>query len=255
VKVTPDLKTRGGGVLLFVDLGAPNSLSGSALAQVLGLIGTGVPPDVDVPALRAAFAATQRLLSGGLLTAGHDRSDGGLLVAVLEMAFAGRCGIELRFDAFEGEELFTALFGEAPGLVYEVRTEDLPAVQRVFDAEGVNFTEIGRTRIDLRAVVTAGSERLLDSDVTALHDVWEATSFQLERLQCAIPCVEAEESSFRHRRDPPYRLSFTPEPTADAILNSGRKHRVAVVRQEVPMAIGKWPHRFILQGLRRTMCT
>lgn len=232
VKVTPDLKTRGGGVLLFVDLGAPNSLSGSALAQVLGLVGAGVPPDVDLPALRAAFNATQRLLSGGLITAGHDRSDGGLLVAVLEMAFAGRCGIELRFESLEGEALFTALFGEAPGLVYEVRIEDLPAVHRIFEAEGVDFFEIGRTRPDLRAVVTVGKDRVLDADVTALHDVWEATSFQLERLQCAIPCVEAEASSLRRRRDPPYRLSFTPEPTADAILNSGRKHRVAVVRQE-----------------------
>ena len=31
---------------------------------------------------------------------------------------------------------------------------------------------------------------------------------------------------------PPYKLSFTPQPTADSVLKSSRKHRVAIVRQE-----------------------
>merc|ERR1719171_797331 len=70
IKVTPDLKTAGDGVLLFVDLGAgPPCLGGSALAQVLQQMSAGTTPDVDVPALRAAFNATQRLLDGDLLTA------------------------------------------------------------------------------------------------------------------------------------------------------------------------------------------
>ena len=95
-EVTPDLKTRGGGVLLFVDLGQGSaSLGGSSLAQVLGQVGNGATPDVDVQALKAAFQATQRLLSGDLITAGHDRSDGGMLVAVLEMAFASHAGVAL----------------------------------------------------------------------------------------------------------------------------------------------------------------
>jgi len=36
----------------------------------------------------------------------------------------------------------------------------------------------------------------------------------------------------RSRKEPPFQLSFAPEPTADAILMSSRKHRVAIVRQE-----------------------
>jgi len=66
----------------------------------------------------------------------------------------------------------------------------------------------------------------------ALHDVWEATPFELERQQCALPCVHAEQSGLRERMDPPYRLSFSPSPTADVVLQSKRQHRVAVVRQE-----------------------
>jgi len=232
VKVTPDFKTRGDGALLFVDLGAgPAVLGGSALSQVIGQIGAGPSPDVDTAKLKAAFTATQRLLAGGLLTAGHDRSDGGLIVTVLEMAFAGRTGFTMNLDAAR-EEMLPLLFGEAPGLVYEVRRSDLSAVLRLLEAEGVQAIEIGSTRADMRAIVNVGGECVLDNDVAALQDIWEATSFQLERLQCNIPQVEEEEAGLKHRRTPPFELSFQPEPTADAILQATAKHRVAIVRQE-----------------------
>merc|ERR1719171_513424 len=105
IKVTPDLKTSGDGVLLYIDLGiGPPTLGGSALAQVLGQVSHGSAPDVNVAALRAAFTATQRLVSGGLIAAGHDRSDGGLLVALLEMAFACNRGISVSLPAAGAKE-------------------------------------------------------------------------------------------------------------------------------------------------------
>jgi len=231
IKVTPDLKTHGDGVLLFVDLGGAPTLGGSALAQVLGQSGAGVSPEVDVPKLKAAFVATQRLLSGSLLTAGHDRSDGGLLVAVLEMAFAGRAGVSLHFDSVVGQPLLPALFGEAPALIYEARMEDVGAVRRVLEAEGVAVTEIGQTRADTRVVVKVGDDTVLDNDVLSLHDVWEATSFQLERHQTAIPCVEEEEAGLQHRKTPPFALTFIPEPTVPRLLGTTRT-KVAIIRQE-----------------------
>lgn len=249
VKATPDLKTKGDGVLLFVDLGAgAPTLGGSALSQVFNQAGAGVSPDVDSRALKAAFNATQRLLSGNLLAAGHDRSDGGLLVAVLEMAFAGRTGVSLQLGALSGATseleppakrpritsgggLMEILFGEAPGLVYEVRKTDLPAVLRVLEAEGVQAVQIGETRADMEVVVLLGRECVLRGDVPSLQDIWEATSFRLEMEQCAIPCVEEEQAGLKSRRAPPYHLTYQPEPTADAIL-LGKRHRVAIVRQE-----------------------
>lgn len=236
IKVTPDLKSHGDSVLLFVDLGSgAMTLGGSSLAQVIGQTDAGTPPEVNVTSLKAAFSATQRLLAGGLLLAGHDRSDGGLIVTVLEMAFAGRVGVNLKLDKptkGSTQEIFATLFGESPGLVYEVRRSDLTAVWRLLESEGVEAVEIGSTRADLKVSVTFGTESVLDSDITELHDVWEATSFQLERLQCALPCVEEEEAGMKHRKAPPYSLTFAPEPTADAILMKTDKHRVAIVRQE-----------------------
>merc|ERR1719359_289262 len=234
IKVTPDLKTSGDGVLLYIDLGiGPPTLGGSALAQVLGQVSHGVAPDVNVAALRAAFTATQRLVSGGLIAAGHDRSDGGLLVALLEMAFAGNRGISVSLPAAGAKEgMFCQLFSEAPGLVYEVRSADLSAVHRLLLSEGVKYQEIGRTRSDHKIQVVVGEEEVLNASVQALRDVWEATSFRLEREQTAISCVEQEEKGLKYRRDPPFNLTFHPAPTANALLMASQKSKVAIIRQE-----------------------
>ena len=53
-------------------------------------------PDVGPAALSGAWEATQQLLDRRLISAGHDVSDGGLATALLEMAFAGNCGLQVR---------------------------------------------------------------------------------------------------------------------------------------------------------------
>ncbi len=53
-------------------------------------------PDVSASELKAAWEATQQLLRQRKISAGHDISDGGLAVALLEMAFSGNTGITVR---------------------------------------------------------------------------------------------------------------------------------------------------------------
>ncbi len=108
--VTPWLRLdRGDTVLVLIDLGrGQDRLGGSALAQVYGRIGE-VPPDLDDPELlKGFFAAIQMLRADGLLLAYHDRSDGGLLATLCEMAFAGRCGIDSDLGALPGLGVATA---------------------------------------------------------------------------------------------------------------------------------------------------
>lgn len=66
------------------------AMARSALPQVGDEV-----PDVAVDALRGAWEATQQLLAERRISAGHDISDGGLAVALLEMAFAGNTGVEV----------------------------------------------------------------------------------------------------------------------------------------------------------------
>ena len=76
---------------------------------------------MDIAGLGAAFAVTQRLLEERRISAGHDISDGGIAVALLEMAFAGITGItaDVAAPADSGGPL-SALFAEELGLLLEV---------------------------------------------------------------------------------------------------------------------------------------
>ena len=232
--VTPDLGLPGRGVLLYVDLGgARHRLGGSALAQVFGQIGD-EPPDVDDPGLLArAFAAVQRLLADRLVSAGHDRSDGGLATTLLEMAFAGDCGIDvdLRTEG-AGADPLAVLFAEELGLVLEVEPDDLDEALAVFAENDVPCVAIGRTLAEPAVRIRLGGELVLDDDLRELRGLWEATSFELERLQADPAHVAQEQAGLRRRRPPAFALSFEPEATAPAILERSDRIPVAILREE-----------------------
>jgi phosphoribosylformylglycinamidine synthase len=232
--VTPDLELPGRGVLLYVDLGGGrHRLGGSALAQVFGQIGE-EPPDVDDPGLLArAFAAIQRLLAGGLVSAGHDRSDGGLVTTLLEMAFAGDCGIEVDLHTeAAGADPIAVLFAEELGLVLEVDPDDRDAALAVLTESDVPCVAIGRTLEEPVVRIRVAGELVLDADARDLRDLWEATSFELDRLQADPAHVAGERAGLRHRRPPAYSLSFSPAPTSPAVLRRRRKLPVAILREE-----------------------
>src|SRR5205085_5106591 len=96
--LTPDVgfdTDRTGPVtLIAVDLSSNrNRLGGSCLAQVFGQLGTEAPDLEDATLLRRFFEAVQELRPH--LVAYHDRSDGGLVVTLLEMAFASGASLDV----------------------------------------------------------------------------------------------------------------------------------------------------------------
>ncbi len=230
--VTPDLELPGSGRLILIDLGSGrNRLGGSALAQAFGQTGNEVP-DVDDPSLLArSFNAVQELVAKGLITAGHDRSDGGLITTLLEMAFAGNCGLAADIPS-AGAGPLAALFAEELGFVLEVSQEHLEEVGDILKAHDVPAVAIGATLEEPRIRVRADGELILDEDMRTLRDAWEATSFALERLQADPACVEQERSGLASRTAPAFSLSFQPQPTAPALLARRGSCPVAVLREE-----------------------
>ena len=231
--VTPDLELSEAGRILFLDLAAgKRRLGGSALAQALGQLGD-VVPDMEDPAMfKAAFELVQQLLTERVIRAGHDVSDGGLVTAVLEMAFAGNCGLRVDVPNPSGDAL-GALFAEELGMVLEVSEADADGVAARFSAVGVPCHIIGSALADSRAVsVSVGGEEHVAGDVGDLRDVWEATSFKLEREQSSGDCVDQEEGGLRARQDPEWRVTFEPGFTPGNVLAAPDKVKVAVVREE-----------------------
>ncbi|KAM0924814.1 hypothetical protein ACQ4PT_004730 [Festuca glaucescens] len=230
--VTPDLKLGENGVLLHIDLAkGKRRLGGSALAQAFDQIGNDCPDIEDVPYLKKVFEVVQELLGERLISAGHDISDGGLIVTVLEMAFAGNCGVNLKIELKEND-LFQALFAEELGLVIEVHRADLDAVNQKLQAAGVSAIEIGEVTAAPEIDLLVDGEMRLKERTPELRDLWEETSFQLEELQRLKSCVKLEKEGLKSRTSPSWSLSFTPKLTDKKLLTSSLKPKVAIIREE-----------------------
>ena len=229
-KVTPDIKEPGS-ALLLVDLsGGKNRLGGSALAQTCGRIGDEVP-DMDDPVLvKRAFGAVQYLIEKGMILAGHDRSDGGLITTVLEMAFAGNCGLNLALSGTTSP--LESLFAEELGLVVECRWSHLAEVKQRFDQARIPCLVLGSSVARKAVIIQYNGHLVLDDSMILLRQWWEETSYQLERLQVDPDCADAEKFNIFDRKGPEYTLGFTPEATAPAILQKKDKPKVIILRDE-----------------------
>ena len=229
--VTPDLKHPDEGIVLYVDLSADkHRLGGSSLAHVYEQLGN-ESPDVDDPALlKRAIGALQSCIAKNYIASGHDRSDGGLITALLEMAFAGNCGIQINLQT--RANAIPALFSEELGLVFEVHPKNLMIVREIFEKVAVPIQTIGKVTSSPDIQISVNNQRVLKSPMPELRDLWEATSFQLERRQTNPSCVAQEETSLHARTGPKFTVPFAPMPTSPAILNASRKPAVAIVREE-----------------------
>jgi phosphoribosylformylglycinamidine synthase len=229
--VTPDVKNPGQSSLLFVDIGGgKNRLGGSALAQVLKQVGN-EPADMDDPDLvKRSFEAVQELLDKNLILAGHDRSDGGLITTVLEMAFSGNCGLELNLQG--DDSAIAGLFSEELGYVLEVDNNNLSTVSGLLSTQGVPASILGKTLANKQVKITYNKEVVLEEDMLVLRGLWEETSYQLERLQVNPDCAEEEKKNIYDRQGPQYHLSFAPRETNQETLGRQEKPKVAILRDE-----------------------
>ncbi|NOQ47060.1 MAG: phosphoribosylformylglycinamidine synthase, partial [Desulfobulbaceae bacterium] len=228
--VTPDIK-RPGSTLLFIDL-APgrNRLGGTALAQVQKTLGNEAPDMDDPDLLKRAFLAVQQFVERGLVPAGHDRSDGGLITTVLEMAFAGNCGLDLGMQGDDSS--LAALFSEELGLVLECDNESLDVINEALAKANVPSRLLGTTTREKQVCIYYNGEMVVNEDMRLLRQWWEETSYQLERLQMNPDCADEEKENIFDRKGPTYNVSFTPEPAPQELLDKSDKPKVAILRDE-----------------------
>ena len=222
--LTPQLESSVPNVLLLVDLGeGRNRMGGSAIAQAYGQTG-GETPDTPAPkVLKSFFDEIQALNRAGKLLAYHDRSDGGLFVTLVEMAFAGNCGLEVVFDKHWGaktaEEELKLLFTEELGAVLQVRRDDADSTIESLTKAGLIVHAVATATKGELIALSENSDDIYTAKRTHLHKLWATTSFHIQSLR-DNPATAAEEF---------------------ALLDDATRPGLHIHLPDAPSALGPWP--------------
>ncbi len=172
--VTMDLKKPGN--LIYVIGTTYDELGGSAYLSTFGLVGNNVPK-VNATAALQTYEAIIKATKKGLIASAHDCSEGGLLTALIEMAFAGGFGATAIMKAipFEGDNKRddVILFSESNSrLIVEVSPENKRAFERVM--AGIPMGMFGRVQETPEVFVYGLKENLcLKANVHELKEVWK----------------------------------------------------------------------------------
>jgi phosphoribosylformylglycinamidine synthase len=130
----------------------------------------GPPPPVDLAAERRNGDFVRGLIERGEVSACHDLSDGGLFVALAEMAMAGGLGAQIEPPEAAGKTPVHAwLFGEDQARYIVTATEAAPVLEAA-RAAGVPAAAIGRTGGN--ALTLAGRGTISVVELTRAHEGW-----------------------------------------------------------------------------------
>ncbi|KRZ10812.1 Phosphoribosylformylglycinamidine synthase, partial [Trichinella zimbabwensis] len=256
--VTPDLKctTEDGCLILvrFASLFDSWRLGGCAIAQCYGRTGSDSPDLDNVEQFKSAFRITQNLISDRVITAGHDISDGGLIVCLLEMAFSG--GRSIAIDLPFTREPINLLFSEELGIVIEVSQSNLDKVLNDFHTANVPVVYIGKSKSltdeEPMIEIKINGDVVLAGSAQSYRCKWQETSCRLEKLQCNPICVEEE--VFRLKLKPPmYEMQFLmeiPAVSQHATVKDASTPCVAILREEGTTGDREMAAAFMCAGFR-----
>jgi len=235
--VTPDIKPGAeNSYLLLLDFGAgKNRIGASALTQVYSQTGERGPDLNNATLFKAAFVSLQSMLEQELLLAYHDRSDGGLIVTLCEMAFAGRSG--LRCDTSKlGDDALSALFAEELGVVVQLAESNLPKVEAMLQDAGLDHLchRIGEPQSEARLSIVHAGESVLDESIVELQRAWAETTLQMQLLRDNPECAQQEFDLIQSEQPAKLfsSLSFDPADDICAGLVGSTPPRIAILREE-----------------------
>ncbi len=231
--LTPQLQlpTAGNCLFLFDVSGGQQRLGGSALAQVYGQLGNEVPDVEQASVLKALFDLVQAAIQADLLLAYHDRSDGGLVTTLLEMAFAGHCGLDIGDDVL-GDNVLARLFNEEAGAVLQVAAENsdkLLALARELDVSD-KLVMLGQAVAGDK--IRLGAE--LEDSRLRLQRIWSETSYRIQSLRDHPDCADEEFAAIAED-DPGLsaKLSYdVNEDIAAPFLNLAARPQMAILREQ-----------------------
>lgn len=235
---TPQLKKQNETILIHVDLAnnIKKSLGGSAFAQVYNQIGNSSPTVHDSKQFKGFLESVIQLHQKLNILAYHDISDGGLIITLLEMAFAGRCGLNIELQG--KEDLLTELFNEELGAIFQIKENEIDEFIKIFESNGISKDSIkfiGKPIFDLKQNISISfnNENIFNETRSKLQQTWSLTSYHLQRLRDNPQSADDEFENITDNNDPglSYKLTFNPKDDLN-IKSLNIKPKVAILREQ-----------------------
>lgn len=232
---TPLLQKKDNTILVLVDLATSvnKSLGGSALAQVYNQVGNSAPTVHSNKELKSFLESLIVLHKNFDVLAYHDRSEGGLLTTVAEMAFASRCGVELNLT---GEDALVELFNEELGAVFQIDQDKYDKFVEVFTTNGLPasyVSVIGKPSESQSFKVNFNDELVYEDSRSKLQQLWSNTSYHIQSLRDNPVTSKQEYDAISDDKDPgiSYQLSYKVSDTL-GIEKFEKKPKVAILREQ-----------------------
>jgi phosphoribosylformylglycinamidine synthase len=230
---TPQLLATSNNTLFLVDPGrGKNRLGGSTLAQVYQGIGDDSPDVDNAQQLLGIYNSIQQLVKEGVITAIHDRSDGGLFACVAEMCFAGNCGANIDLPDHSQTGVAGALFSEETGVVFQVLT-DPAQVELVFTDHRVDdcLHRLGTAIAQHELSFSFAGNTVFTSPTAALRKQWWLTSYHMQK-QRDNPESAEQELELIAADDPGINPKLTFTANDNVVQRSGVRPGIAILREQ-----------------------
>lgn len=229
---TPLLIKEEDTVLVLVDLaaGAEKALGGSALAQVYKQVGDVAPTVHSNKVLKSFLQSLIVLHKNFNVLAYHDVSDGGLLTTVLEMAFAGRCGLDIDVKG----DLISELFNEELGAVFQVKASEYDDFVNIFTTNNVSadyIKIIGKPNFNQQTInISNNGSQVYSNTRGKLQQLWAKTSYTIQSMRDNPEAAKSEFDSILDDKDPGLSYQLTYENKFKTY--DSKKPKVAILREQ-----------------------
>ena len=225
--LTPQLDPQIESQLWWMPLDEQLPLGGSILAQTMNQIGDQAPDIRDVSKLPALLSWLNRYRDA--IPAYHDISDGGLWASLCEMAFAGRCGLEVAIHKLDP---WQALFSETPGVVVQVPQTLASEARRAAEKAGLLAVHLGSpTTEHQRIQVNYNGKLIIDRPRASLESHWSRVSYEIAAGRDNPECAREEYMSVLDDNDPGLKPRVNFKPLSAPAL-TGTAPRVAILREQ-----------------------
>ena len=224
--IEPVFKKKNGSIY-YINISADNYLlGGSALGQIIGLIGKKCPSVKNPKFFVKTFNTIQELIGKKQIIAGHDIGSGGLITTIMEMCFASvNIGAEIDISEIGDDDIIKKLFSENAGLVFQ-SVDD--SIEKNLIENSIEFYKIGEV-VEGDNLTISNKNKKYTFNISEYRDVWFKTSTILDRKQTANQLADVR---FNNYKKQPLNFTFPKKFNGNIPEFIGNNKPVAAILRE-----------------------